>query len=74
MKKVIRNIIKTILAAVCLVIGIVLLYEILVSFKFSDPWGLGFTFYILPTGIISIGCLTIATILIKEIIKEKNNK
>lgn len=68
-----KKILKIILATSCWAIGLILLYETLCSFKGIDPWGLGFAFYTLPIGIISILFLIEALILTKDIINKKGS-
>lgn len=68
-----KRILKIILAIICWIIGLFLLYETLSSFKGLDPWGVGFTFYTLPVGMISILFLVEAIILSKDIIKKKGS-
>lgn len=64
---------KIILAVICWIIGLILLYDTLRSFKELDPWGLGFAFYILPTGIFSILFLLEAIVLTKDFINKKGS-
>lgn len=68
-----KKILKIILAMSCWIIGLILLYETLCSFKGIDLWELGFAFYTLPIGIISILFLVEALILTKDIIKKKGS-
>lgn len=68
-----KKILKIILTISCWIIGLILLYEAFSSFRGLDSWGLGFTFYTLPVGIISILFLIEAIILTKDIIKRKED-
>lgn len=62
---------KIMLTIICWVISIYLLYEIIIQFKSLDPWGLSFTFFILPLGMFLILFLVSAIKLTMSIIKKK---
>lgn len=68
-----KKILKIILTISCWIIGLILLYETLDSFSGLDTWGLGFVFYTLPVGIMSVLFLIEAIILTKEIVKRKGD-
>ena len=65
-----KKVFKIIIAIICWIIGFILLYETIHSLIGTDPWGLGFIFYSLPIGVISILFLLEAYILTKELIKD----
>ena len=65
-----KRVIKIIIAIICWVIGLYLLYETICSFEGLDPWGLSFAFGTLPIGIIAILFLVEAIILTKELVKK----
>ncbi len=66
-----KKFLKILLAIICWIGAILLLFETIKSFKFLDSWGLGFTFYTLPIGIMDILLLLKAIIITKEIIDNK---
>jgi len=66
-----KKILKMVLGIICWIIGLFLLYEALCSLNKLDSWGLGFTFYTLPVGIISILFLIEAINLTKDFINKK---
>ena len=68
--KVFKKLLKIIFAIICWIIGLCLLYETIHSFEEIDPWGLGFTFYTLPIGALSMLCLRQAIVLTKKLIKK----
>ena len=65
-----KKIFKIIIATVCWIIGLILLYETIHSLIQSDPWGLTFTFFTLPIGITCILFLYEAYHLTKELIQD----
>lgn len=66
-----KKVLKIVLAIICWIVAIICLVEAFMSFKDLDSWGLGFTFYILPIGIIGILFLLEAIILTKGLINKK---
>ncbi len=69
-----KKFLKIVLTVICWIGAILFLFETINSFKYLDSWGLGFTFYTLPIGIIGTLLLIEAIILTKELIANKNNK
>ena len=67
-----RRVLKIILMIFCWICAIILLVEAVKSFNNLDSWGLGFTFYTLPIGVLGILFLMIAVYLTKELIRNKN--
>lgn len=66
-----KKVLKIVITIICWVMGILLLWETIKSFRYLDPWGLGFAFYTLPIGIVSMLFLLEALILTKELVAEK---
>ena len=66
-----KKVLKIILTIFCWICAIIFLMEALKSFNNLDPWGLEFTFYTLPIGILGILFLIIAVHLTKKLIKNK---
>lgn len=66
-----KKILKIALAIICWIGAIKLLFEIINSLRYLDSWGLGFTFYTLPIGVIGILLLLEAINLTKEFITNK---
>ena len=66
-----KKVLKIILTIFCWICTIIFLVEAIKSFKYLDPWGLGFTFYILPIGSLGILFLVIAVYLTKKLIRNK---
>lgn len=66
-----KRILKVFLVIICWMGAIKLLFETINSLKNLEPWGLGFTFYTLPIGIIGILLLLEAIILTKKLIANK---
>ena len=66
-----KKFLKIFLTIICWIGAIWFLFETIKSFKYIDPWGLGFLFYTLPIGIIGILFLIESIILIKELITNK---
>ena len=66
-----ERVLKIIFTIFCWICAIVLLVETIKSFNSLDPWGLEFTFYTLPIGILGILFLIIAVHLTKKLIKNK---
>lgn len=63
-----------ILAIICAIIGISLVVTAIYNLHQSDPWGLGFTFFILPLLIIGLLFLILAYYLYKSIEYKKENR
>lgn len=61
---------KIIFSIILWVFTIVLLFEVIESFKGLDPWGLSFTFYTLPISILCIITFVSAIGLTKDIIRK----
>lgn len=66
-----KKVFKIILTIFCWICAIISFMEALKSFNNLDPWGLEFTFYTLPIGILGILFLIIAVHLTKKLIKNK---
>ena len=66
-----KKVLKIILTIFCWICTIIFLVEALKSFNDLDTWGLGFTFYTLPIGILGILFLIIAVHLTKKLIRNK---
>lgn len=66
-----KKFLKIVLAIICWIGAILLLFETIKSLMYLDPWGLGFTFYTLPIGIMGILLLLEAIIITKELIAKK---
>lgn len=72
-----KKFLKIILTIFCWICAIILLIETIKSFNYSDSWGLGFTFYTLPIGILGVLFLIEAIYLTKQFWHnkpKKNNK
>lgn len=69
-----KKIFKMILMVICWIIGLILLYKTLCSFKGMDPWGLTFIFYTWPIGAVSILFLLAAISLTKGFGKKVSDK
>lgn len=68
-----KKFLKIVLAIICWIGAILLLFETIKSFRYLDPWGLGFVFYTLPIGVIGILFLGGAIIITKELIESNIN-
>ena len=72
-EKIMKKILKIILTIFCWICAIFLLVETVKSFNYIDDWGLGFTFFTLPIGILGILFLIEAVDLTKELMIKKNS-
>lgn len=66
-----KRFLKIVLAIICWIGAILLLFETIKNFKFLDSWGLGFIFYTLPIEFMGILLLLEAIFITKEIIDKK---
>ncbi len=59
------------LAIICWIIAIYFFVHIIITWKYMDPWGMSFTFDILPSIIIGILFIAISINLTKKLISKK---
>lgn len=66
--------IKIIASIVCILLGMVILYEAIKSLFYSDPWGLGFIFVTLPMLLFAMLFLLEGYYLVKSLKDNKQEK